>query len=58
MTEADHRDVAVPEADRLWEGPGAVRRDCAPHRGNLLGALGTLSLTAGSWPRPSAPRPC
>jgi hypothetical protein len=30
--------------DRPWERPGAFRRDCEPHRGELLNKLG---LTAG-----------
>jgi len=34
MTEAD---------DRPWERPGAVRRDCEPHRGDVLLLLGQLS---------------
>jgi hypothetical protein len=33
--------------ERPWELPGAVRKDCEPHRGNLLGALGKLSLAVG-----------
>jgi hypothetical protein len=27
-----------------WEHPGAYRRDCEPHRGEVLSALGTLSI--------------
>ena len=34
MTEAD---------DRPWERPGAVRRDCEPHRGDVLLLLGYVS---------------
>ena len=30
--------------ERPWERPGAVRRDCEPHRGRLLRALGLTSL--------------
>jgi hypothetical protein len=30
--------------DRPWERPGAVRRDCEPHRGDLLFFLGRLSI--------------
>jgi len=30
-----------------WEWPGAVRRDCEPHRGPLLLVLGTVSLIFG-----------
>jgi hypothetical protein len=29
-----------PDAPRPWEEPGAVRRDCEPHRGRLLRFLG------------------
>jgi hypothetical protein len=32
---------------RPWEEPGAVRRDCAMHRGPLLGLLATLSVIVG-----------
>jgi hypothetical protein len=35
------------EDDRPWEQPGAVRRDCDPHRGPLLAILGAVSLTIG-----------
>src|SRR5262249_10861811 len=40
---------AMTDADepRPWERPGAVRRDCKPHRGELLGRLGDLSLALG-----------
>jgi hypothetical protein len=44
-------ETPAPDDPRPWERPGAVRRDCAPHRGNLLrqlgrasGALGVLSM--------------
>jgi hypothetical protein len=30
-----------------WEQPGAVRRDCEPHRGDLLRVVGILSLWLG-----------
>jgi len=30
-----------------WEQPGAVRRDCEPHREHLLGVLGAGSLACG-----------
>jgi hypothetical protein len=30
--------------DRPWERPGALRRDCEPHRGGLLLVLGEVSL--------------
>jgi hypothetical protein len=35
------------EDGRPWEWPGAVRRDCAPHRGRLLRVLGGVSLVCG-----------
>ena len=34
--------------DRPWERPGAVRRDCQPHRAPLLLALGDASLLLGT----------
>lgn len=34
--------------DRPWERPGAVRRDCEPHRSSLLLFLAILSLIGGS----------
>jgi hypothetical protein len=39
------------EAHRPWEERGAVRRDCAPHRGNVLRLLGGVALACGglSW---------
>jgi hypothetical protein len=46
------QDVAQePERDeRPWERPGAVRRDCEPHRGPLLFWLGGGSLLCGiAW---------
>ena len=44
-------DLDSPEEERPWEEPGAVRRDCAPHRGPLLQTLGTVSVVCGflSW---------
>jgi hypothetical protein len=33
--------------DRPWEQPGAVRRDCEPHRGAALLLLGRVSLGCG-----------
>jgi hypothetical protein len=40
-----------PDADvgeqRPWEQPGAVRRDCAPHRGHVLALLAWLSVACG-----------
>jgi hypothetical protein len=34
-----------------WEQPGAVRRDCLPHRGPLLKGLANVTLVCGvlSW---------
>jgi hypothetical protein len=32
---------------RPWEQPGAVRRDCSPHRAGLLRALGTAARVCG-----------
>jgi hypothetical protein len=42
-------DLRGPAAEdpRPWERPGAVRRDVAPHRGDLLAMLGGTSLTLG-----------
>jgi hypothetical protein len=42
------RRAAGAADDRPWERPGAVRRDCAPHRGGLLLALGDASLPLGA----------
>jgi hypothetical protein len=39
--------MMLPEDDRPWEQPGAVRRDVEPHRGGLLLLLGTVSLVCG-----------
>src|SRR5262249_4944345 len=33
--------------DRPWEAPGAVRRDCEPHRAHLIRLIGAISLTCG-----------
>ena len=33
---------------RPWERPGAVRRDCAPHRAGLLLAVADTSLLLGA----------
>jgi hypothetical protein len=35
------------EAHRPWERRGAVRRDCVPHRGNVLRLLGGVALACG-----------
>jgi O-antigen/teichoic acid export membrane protein len=38
----------VTDTDRLpWEEPGAVRRDCEPHRGQLLLWLGSAGAACG-----------
>jgi hypothetical protein len=38
----------TPDADpRPWERPGAVRRDVAPHRSNVLVLLGWVGLFLG-----------
>jgi hypothetical protein len=42
MTEPDRQPDA--DAPRPWEEPGMVRRDCEPHRGGVLRALGIASL--------------
>jgi hypothetical protein len=48
MNGAGRRPETEPVSDpRPWEEPGAVRRDCAPHRANLLAVLGRLSLALG-----------
>jgi hypothetical protein len=35
--------------DRPWERPGAVRRDCEPHRAELLHALGVAALVCAGF---------
>jgi hypothetical protein len=43
------REELEPDRDylrRLRHGPG-LRRDCLPHRGRLLAALGTFSMVVG-----------
>ena len=42
MTESPDPDVPP------WEEPGAVRRDCLPHRGGILNFLGTVAMVAGA----------
>lgn len=37
----------VETDDRPWEQPGVVRRDCEPHRAELLGQLGTIAVICG-----------
>src|SRR6266481_6497320 len=34
--------------ERPWEEAGAVRRDCEPHRGNLLQILAVASASCGA----------
>jgi hypothetical protein len=36
-----------PGDDRPWERPGAVRRDCEPHRAGLVLLLGNVGLAFG-----------
>jgi LSD1 subclass zinc finger protein len=36
----------VDRSDRDWERPGALRRDCEPHRGGLILTLGVVGLVA------------
>jgi hypothetical protein len=36
--------AAAEEDDRPWERPGALRRDCLPHRGEALRALALVGL--------------
>jgi hypothetical protein len=36
--------VSVPSFSQPWEQPGAVRRDCEPHRGHLLLTIGFAVL--------------
>ena len=41
-------DPEEPEAaDRPWERPGAVRRDCMPHRADQLWVVAVTSLVLG-----------
>ena len=35
--------------DRPWERPGAVRRDCEPHRAELLRALSVTALVCAGF---------
>jgi hypothetical protein len=41
------RRAAGAADDRPWQRRGAARRDCEPHRGGLLLALGDASLLLG-----------
>jgi hypothetical protein len=44
----DHTpDGPDPDDPRPWEQPGAVRRDCAPHRSNWLLVLAVVALALG-----------
>jgi hypothetical protein len=47
VTDPDRRPDASGADPRPWERPGAVRRDVAPRRANLLTTLGWLSLAFG-----------
>src|SRR5687768_3781355 len=48
MSEAERAPSRDPEGTlRPWEIPGNVRRDCDPHRGLLLMALGATALVFG-----------
>jgi hypothetical protein len=39
-------DTAMPDADRPWERPGAVRREVEPHRGRWFRLLAWTNLFA------------
>jgi hypothetical protein len=41
-------DAPEPSDFRPWEQPGCVRRDCDPHRGELLRFLGKASAAFGA----------
>jgi hypothetical protein len=41
------RSSARPDDERPWEQPGAVRRDCEPHRAWLLHLLGDVGRALG-----------
>jgi hypothetical protein len=44
MTAPERHAGLEPKADeRPWEGPGAVRRDCAPHRGSWFVLLASVN---------------
>jgi hypothetical protein len=47
MTHQDHLPDPDDDAARPWEQPGAVRRDAAPNRAELLAILGKASLGCG-----------
>lgn len=42
------------EESRPWERPGAVRRDCEPHRGGVLMGLGAAALAVSIVPLPAS----
>ena len=44
MSGPDERADTVPDDDRPWERPGALRRDYEPHRGHWLVLLAWLAL--------------
>jgi hypothetical protein len=44
VRDPDRQHVPAAGDPRPWERPGAVRRDCAPHRGRLLLAFGVGAL--------------
>jgi hypothetical protein len=45
----DHREgIKAEESIPPWERPGCFRRDCEPHRGNLLWWLAFASLFLGA----------
>jgi hypothetical protein len=39
--------LSPEDDDRPWEQPGSTRRDCAPHRGDLLLLLGKIGILCG-----------
>jgi hypothetical protein len=47
MTQPAHPDLAVPEDDRPWERPGAMRRDVVPHRAGMLWRLAVPAVVCG-----------
>ena len=47
-----------PDDDRPWDQPGAVRRDCAPHRSHLVQTLGTIGLVSGCLALPGCVCSC
>jgi hypothetical protein len=55
MTAPERHAGLEPKADeRPWEGPGAVRRDCAPHRGSWFVLLGLvdgfgIAVAVAAW---------